>query len=297
MSAQQPPVSVVIPAYNAARYLPDALQSALTQEGVEVECIVVDDGSTDDTAEVVAQYPGVRYHRQDNAGVSAARNRGVALASAPLVAFLDADDAWLPRKLTTQLAQLTREPDLALAYCGMYLCDQDLRPLTPLSAPDADVALRNTLLLEPPVVSVAQTGLLRRAVFDEVGGFDERLSTSADADLVCRVALAHPIGGVDEPLVLYRQHAAQMHHDAAAMLRDMLLLHDKVFESPLATPELRCLRPRATANLQLTVALAARHNGAGPDALRHLALALRADPRRTVSRLGQLAAVRLLGRR
>lgn len=288
-----PWVSVVIPSYNASRFLADALRSVLSQEAARVECVVVDDGSTDDTEAVVKTFPEVRYVRQENAGVSAARNKGVALSSAPLLAFLDSDDAWLPGKLAAQLDLLSTHPELGLVYCGMHLCDEQLRPLKRVSAPGSREALRNTLLLEPPVVSVAQTGVIRREVFDDVGGFDERLSTSADADLVCRVALSHPVGGVDRPLVLYRQHSGQMHHNAAAMLHDMLLVHDKVFTSDRATSELRRLRPRATANLHLTAALAARHDGPGSEVLEHLSLAFRADPWRTVCRLGGLAAARV----
>ncbi len=289
----QPLVSVVVPAYNAARFLPDALRSALSQEHVRVECVVVDDGSTDDTPAVMAQFPAVRYHRQPNAGVSAARNQGVALSSGSFVAFLDADDAWLPGKLAAQLALFSQDPGLGLAYCGMHLCDEQLRPISRMPVPPPGAALRNTLLLEPPVVSMAQTGLMPREVFDRSGGFDERLSTSADADLVCRVALAHRVAGVDLPLVLYRQHAAQMHHDASAMLHDMTLVHEKVFGARDAPASLRRLRSRATANLHLTAALASRHTPPRTGALRHLRVALRADPARTVGQLSRLAVTRL----
>jgi len=100
------PVSVVIPAYNASRYLGPAIESVLAQTVAPAEVVVVDDGSTDDTAAVGARYPGVTVLTQANAGAGVARNHGVAATTAPLVAFLDADDLWLPNKLERQLEEL-----------------------------------------------------------------------------------------------------------------------------------------------------------------------------------------------
>lgn len=114
---KQPPlVSVIIPAYNSERYVGEAIRSVLAQTYPAVEVIVVDDGSTEGTAAVVKEFPGVRYDFQTNAGISAARNRGVALAGGEFYAFLDSDDIWVKEKLTLQMAALESNPGLGMVF-------------------------------------------------------------------------------------------------------------------------------------------------------------------------------------
>src|SRR5947207_1112090 len=127
-------VSVVIPAFNYARFLPAAIDSVLRQTFSDFEILVVDDGSTDDTPQVVASFTGprIRYIRQENAGLSAARNTGIRNARAPFVAFLDADDEWLPDFLATMLdAFETLGEDFAIVACGAERMDQAGRPRAP----------------------------------------------------------------------------------------------------------------------------------------------------------------------
>lgn len=244
-----PLVTAVIPVFNGARFVSQAIDSVLGQTYPDVECVVVDDGSTDDTPAVVAGFSNVVYVRQDNQGVAAARNRGAREAKGALLAFLDADDVWLPEKLEKQLALFAGPSTFGLVYCGMTLVDADLRVLGSLPAPSPDLGVRNTLLLEPPVVSVAQTGVIPCEVFSAIRGFDERLSTSADSDLVCRIGLRYTCACVPEPLAMYRTHADQMHLSPDAMRRDMELVYEKVFTDPDLPPELRKLEGRARANL------------------------------------------------
>lgn len=254
---RRPLVSAVIPVYNGERFVGDAIRSVLEQSYPSVECVVVDDGSTDSTETVVAGFGSqVRFVRQQNAGVAAARNRGIEASGGDHAAFLDADDVWIADKIERQMELLSRDPGLGLVCTGLRVVDTDLRPLSVMRPPSPEDALTNSLLLSPPVVSVAQTALIPRSVLERVGSFDERLSTSADTDLACRIAMSFPIGCIDEPLVLYRQHEEQMHHNADAMEHDMLIVYEKLLRpgSPYSS-----LRRRAHASLYLTLGLARLH--------------------------------------
>ena len=111
-----PRVSVLIPTYNCARFLSQAIDSVLAQTFQDFEILVVDDGSTDDTAQVVARYPRVRYIRREHCGVSASRNAAVAAATGEIVVFLDADDFWLPEKLEKQVTYLDENPNCMLIF-------------------------------------------------------------------------------------------------------------------------------------------------------------------------------------
>jgi glycosyltransferase involved in cell wall biosynthesis len=253
----KPLVSAIIPAFNAERYIRDAIESVLSQTYLHIECLVVDDGSTDGTRELVESFAEkVQYVLQENQGVSAARNHGVARATGELIAFLDADDAWLPSKIEKQVEEVT--PSIDLVYSGLYLTDECLHPFGEIKAPATTVALRNSVLLQPPVISIAQASLIRRRVFLEAGGFDELLSTSADTDLAIRIACSHQIAAVHEPLVFYRQHGEQMHRDWMAMERDMLRVYAKLFSSEKGREHhLLSVRRRAYGNLYATLSAAA----------------------------------------
>src|SRR5262245_54352300 len=125
-----PAVSVIIATYNYGRFLAGALVSALGQTFRDLEVLVIDDGSTDDTGEAVRPYladPRVRYHRTEHVGQSAAKDLGVRLARAPLVAFLDADDVWLPHKLERQVALFGADPGLGVVYTRRLLIDENGR--------------------------------------------------------------------------------------------------------------------------------------------------------------------------
>ena len=277
---EAPLVSAVIPVHNGEAFLSDAIESVLAQSYPRLECVVVDDGSTDGSADLVSSYDSIRLVRQAQRGVSIARNEGVRRSHGSLVAFLDADDAWLPEKIERQVAEL--RPSTQMIYTGMYVTDARLRRTRVIVAPEPRFALRNTLTLEPPVVSVAQTGLITRQAFEAVGGFDPGLSTSADADLVCRVMTKYEVGAVRAPLALYRQHGDQMHLDARAMERDMLAIFGRMFDD---RPDnvLNGYRRRAFGNLYATLAAGAVHDRALGDAARYLVRALRWHPGRTAA--------------
>ena len=281
-----PTVSVVVPAYNHARYLPEALDSVLAQTLAPQQVVVVDDGSTDATPEVLAAYAGrVTVLRQRNAGVSAARNAGIAHAEGDLVAFLDADDVWLPGKLERQVERFVREPGLGLVHCGVEEVDGDGRPLRRLlEGLEGDVADELLRFRRPVVLGGGSGVVLPRRVLDEIGGFDPALGTSADWDVFYRASRRHQIGFVPEVLLRYRLHGANMHGDVDAMRRDMLHAFDKAFAADDAHTQ--GLRRVAYGRLHLVLSGSYAHVGRLPAAARHAALALAYDPRTAARLLG-----------
>ncbi len=196
-----PLVSVIIPAYNSEKTLSRAIGSALEQNSIPLEIIVVDDGSTDGTADKVREYGGkVRLIQQENRGAGAARNRGVAEAAGEFIAFLDADDEYLPDRLCKGL-----EPLLANEKVGMTHCQCILH------YPDGNEEISGERFLRMqifrpermlnPLYQSTPSATLRKTVFLELGGFDENLKTREDHDLWLRVRERYEEVYVDEPLV------------------------------------------------------------------------------------------------
>jgi glycosyltransferase involved in cell wall biosynthesis len=276
----RPLVSAVIPVYNGARFVAEAVRSVLEQTYEPIECIVVDDGSTDDTAEIVRGLGGgVRLVQTPNGGVARARNRGVEHARGELLAFLDADDLWRPDKIERQVELLLERPEVGFVYTDLEEIDGAGRPRRYRRAPEPESALRNTVLMEGDVMNVTTSGLIRRTVFAAAGGFDERLSTSADSDLGCRIASSFPIARIPEPLACYRIHANQMHDDLGALEHDMAILHRKRFGTAWPGDGPR-LRRRAVTNLEYTLGLSHLHEGLYGRGARHLLRAVASDPPR-----------------
>ena len=185
-----PRVSVIIPAYNAAAFVHRAVDSVLAQSFQDIELIVVDDGSTDATVAVLANYGNqLRLAAQANSGPAAARNRGLREAAGELAAFLDADDWWEPGKLAAQVALLDEHPDLGFCSTATRVVDQSGRtvgdwPCQPQAGPMPDI-----LFLHGTAISGSTSGVLaRRELVLAVGGFDEGLRGFEDPDLWIRLA-------------------------------------------------------------------------------------------------------------
>ncbi len=215
-----PLVSVVVPAYQAEAYIGEALESALAQDHGRVEVVVVDDGSTDRTAEIASAYP-VRLLHQANRGPAAARNAGVALARGEFVTILDADDVWPADRLSRQVAHLRAHPEhgIVLGLTEIFL--------TPEQPPPAHWPATLTGRAIPAHPS---TMLARTEVFEIVGGFDEALRQCEDIDWLARVKDAGiRSGAIDHVVLHYRIHAANTSRDTIAN-RAMLLrvLRDSV---------------------------------------------------------------------
>jgi glycosyltransferase involved in cell wall biosynthesis len=205
-------VSVVIPAFNAERYLGPAIESVLTQTYSDLELVVVDDGSTDGTASVVeaCRDSRVRLLRQSNAGVGAARNRGLEATTGSWVGFLDADDMWFPAKLERQLTVFAAAPELRAVGCLMeYVSDSGGRlgvAGVPIGPREQHLVAEGRLNPFPP-----SAPLFRRAALTAVGGYDETLAASVpglveDLDVLSKVARSGPIWSVPTVLGAYRLH-------------------------------------------------------------------------------------------
>jgi glycosyltransferase involved in cell wall biosynthesis len=208
-SGPRPLVSVVIPTYDRAGLLPRALDSVLAQDYPEFEVLVVDDGSTDGTAGVVAGYgdPRIRYLRQDrNRGVAAARNRGLREARGDLIAFLDSDDEWLARKLSLQVALFAGgSRRLGLVYTGVESVAGPGGRTVELPAHRGD--LHAGMLLRNLIHGGGSNAMIRASVVATVGYFDETLPAIEDYDYWLRIARFYEIDFIDEPLIRYHDQA------------------------------------------------------------------------------------------
>lgn len=271
-------VSVIIPAYNQAQFLPAAIDGALHQTHAPLEVIVVDDGSTDDTQRVLFSYgERIRAVSQNNAGVAAARNAGIQLSQGDFLAFLDSDDVWLPRKLERQLACFGSDPKIGLAHCGFCDIDAEGNALEQhLDGMEGDVA-REMLLFRRPVILGGGSGVMvSRAAVEAVGNFDERLSTSADWDFYRRVAGRFKVAFVREVLLYYRLHGANMHRNVQAMEHDLLIGYAKAFEGEEARSD--ALYREAYGNLHMMLAGSYFAAGQKKEFLRHAGQSLRFAP-------------------
>lgn len=251
-----PLVSAIIPVYNGEKYVGEAIDSVLRQTYPRVECIVVDDGSRDATPDIARLYGDkVRLVQKQNGGVASARNAGARAANGQYLAFLDADDVWLAEKTDIQMRMFSADPKLGLVYSALQVVDEELNPIDVIQAPPAAVALRNSLLMELPVMATSNSAIVPASVFRDIGGYDERLSTSADTDFACRIACKYPVQGITTTLVLYRQHGAQMHLSADALWHDKNILYPKLFNGSNLPDDVRRLRRRAYGNLYSTLAI------------------------------------------
>jgi len=205
MKQSGPGISVVIPVYNAAKYLADAIGSVLQQTHPADEVIVVDDGSTDQTPEIAAAFADrVRYIRQPNSGVMTARNRGIQEAIHPWIAFLDADDAWFPCKLELQLQHLSQETTAAL-ICAGAVCFTDSPPTTPPEPLRSRVRRLTVSDLIQRNRIVTSTVLVDKSSLLQIGGFSQRYNHAEDWAVWLRLAARGlPILRVNQPLVAYR---------------------------------------------------------------------------------------------
>ncbi len=199
-----PRVSVIIPAYDRKAMLCEAVDSVLAQNYRDFELIVVDDGSSDGTADEVAAHYGarVRLLRQWNRGVASARNMGVRRCDGEYVAFLDSDDLWLPKKLATQVNFMQADPRRRICQTEEIWIRNGIRvnPKTKHRKPSGNIfrASLELCLVSPSAV------LMTRTLFEEVGGFDETFPVCEDYDLWLRIARDHDVGLAPEPLVLKR---------------------------------------------------------------------------------------------
>jgi len=280
MSDSEPLVSVVIPAYNAARTIRQTIDSALAQPLADLEVIVVDDGSTDDTAAVVDAIPDprVRLHRQANAGVAAARNAGIALARGTWVALLDSDDVWVAHKLQRQLELMARRPDTHASVAAAYFVDDDLTPRSLRHCLQPENLLLSYLRFQN-LPNAASSWVVRRSLLDQIGGFDTGLAILEDWEFSLRLArFANPLC-IDEPLSLYRVHPGNRSRDLDLHIQPGLLVLERLFADPTLPQDVRIHEREIYARFYTMLCGGALKVRRPLAVIRWGALALRTDPR------------------
>jgi glycosyltransferase involved in cell wall biosynthesis len=274
-----PTVSVVIPAYNHAAFLGQTIASALAQSWRDLEVIVVDDGSSDNTAEVAGQFGGsIRYFRQQNRGMAGCRNTAVRKASGEFIGFLDDDDLWTPEYLTTVIPVLQSNPGLAACHTGSQVIDGSGKLLPQTSSKTVPSDRMYDALIDGgffPPCSVT----VRRACLDTVGLFDEGLQGCADWDMWLRVSQRYGFAGIPAVLVYYRVHGGGLSSNIQHMFTDNLKAAAKHFGpnegDPRTWPE---SRRRAYAGAYFTAALGYFQRGEVMCGQDHLAEAWRLYP-------------------
>nr|WP_265593962.1 glycosyltransferase family 2 protein [Haloferula sp. BvORR071] len=309
----QPRVSVIVPAYNAEKWLPATLDSVCSQSLREIEILVVDDGSTDSTHEIAAAFaardPRVILIRQDNAGVGAARNRAIAAARGDYIAPLDADDLWYPEKLARQVDCMEAGGDaMGFAYCWSEKIDAAGRVVTGAFPSDSRGSVLADLLIRN-FVGNASVPIFRATALKECGAYltrDEQhgMQGCEDWELLLRIAEKYQVGLVAETLVMYRLAPGCMSMDARSMGESYECAMTQVRQrNPDLAPELF----RTSAANFYSYLVAKSCNAQDPSGcLWALGKALRADPMLIASRrmrrmglksLAELAIIKLRGLR
>jgi glycosyltransferase involved in cell wall biosynthesis len=210
-------VSIIIPVYNGEKYLAQALESVAAQDYAPLEVIVVDDGSTDGTAQIAQSRAGVRYTYQANQGSGSARNTGLAAATGDFIAFLDADDLWLPGKLHAQMEYLLEHPDVGFVLANM---ESFLEPGTTWPA-----GLNQAYYAQRPVAYLPSALVCRRRVFDKVGLFDAQFRTGEDSDWFFRARDAGvPMAVVPHVLIRRRIHSGNLTQQTRDVSANLLKL-------------------------------------------------------------------------
>ena len=228
-----PQVDVIIPAYNAARYLPTALESVVAQTFEDWRILLVDDGSTDDTGEVVAPFierlgDKLKYIRQANGGVSAARNCAIRHSSAQFLALLDADDLWLPYRLSESLKCFENAPQVGLAYGNIARIDQAGEVIETFKGRQRHGEGRVAPYIFMRKIQLpTSTITFRRACVDAVGGFDESLRVTEDRDLWLRIAFLYEVAACPAVTVHYRTSPGSLTADPDVMLNGQKMFIEK----------------------------------------------------------------------
>lgn len=245
-----PKVSIIIPAYNAMTYLPETIETVLSQTFTDFEVLVVNDGSTDRTVEWISQLTEARLRliSQSNQGLSRARNTGITSAQGEYVALLDADDLWESTKLEKQVRCLDENPEVGLVYTWTALADQNGKPTGRIVASHANGNVWQKLT-ETNIVACGSNPLIRRSCFETVGLFSTDLSSCEDRDMWLRIAKEYPFAVVKEPLVRYRQHRGNMSKNLQTMLEATRTVIERAFHS--APTELLHLRNRSYGSVNL----------------------------------------------
>ncbi len=223
-----PKVSVIIPTYNRAGLVTEAVDSVLKQTWTDFEIIVVDDGSSDESEDVLGRYGDrIRCFQTGHEGPSKARNFGAAQSSGPFLAFLDSDDVWEPNKLGIQMGFLAVHREIKMVCCGRYSLGHSRKRRSSVRGDRwGDLFL---MLFERSFVNTSSV-VLDRACFLEVGAFDETIRTAEDYDLWLRVARRFPMAYLDSPLVAIRKHPDELSKNKVELRRNAIRVVERHFD-------------------------------------------------------------------
>ena len=241
-------VSVIIPTYNRSKYIADAIQSVLNQTYKDIELIVIDDGSTDNTKNVLQLYiekKVVKYIYQKNAGPAAARNRGIKASRGELIAFLDSDDLWLTDKLEKQVAIMKKHHKAGLVYTNSKYVDANgvrilYRFPTSLELPCGKI-FKEIILGEAPLGT--SSILVRKECFEEVGLYREDLFWGEDREMHARISMKYDILGINEILCIVRRHSENISNNFSLKEPSAKRMIEGIFDNPLIKKHELYLRP------------------------------------------------------
>lgn len=253
-------VSVIIPAYNAMAFLPEALRSILNQTMPNFEVIIVNDGSKDNIVEWASRItdPRVKLISQDNQGVSQARNTGILNSRGTYIAFLDADDIWEPTKLEKQVKAFELNPKLGLVDTQVLMVDPQDNVLYQAGSSYAEGNVLR-LMLEENLVMCGSSPMIHRKCIEKVGLFDTDLQGSEDWNMWTRIALHYPFKVITEPLVRYRQHPMSASKDWKRMSIEATKSIERIFA--VVPSNLHWIKNRTHAHSNIYCAKLARLSG------------------------------------
>jgi len=259
MNAKPPRISVLIPSYNRANLLPDAIQSVLAQTRPDFEILLIDDGSTDNTREVVATFQDerIRYTYRDNGGISAALNTGLNLARGEYVCRLDSDDCWLPTILEKHTAILDEHPDYGVVYSKARAMTPDGKPKTQILGAPAHFPGNSfkSMLYGDFGCAIATT--VRMECYQRVNGYDENLKVNVDWDMWIRLARHYEFYFLDDVLANFRSHPGRS--TASSLFNDVVLSRltplDKAFSEPDLPEEILTVKPLAYRNAHMDIGM------------------------------------------
>lgn len=270
-------VSVIIPAYNCGKYLKEAVDSVLNQTYKNVEIIIIDDGSTDDTQKVAEEFSKkVIYHRQPHRGAASARNEGIKRASGDFIAFLDADDVWLKEKVARQVMYFEKNPEVGLVYTDLYRLDAGSNRIiskwSDVFPVKEGFVFRD--LIERNFIQTSAV-MIKKKVVDEIGFFDEEFKAYEDIDYWVRVAEKFKIGYIPEPLVIYRMFPESLSKKGLWMAEGRL----KVFKKHAHKIQDERWQKRVLADIYSEFMVAHYLNSNMKEARRYFYMAFSQDPK------------------
>lgn len=274
-----PKVSVVIPLYNGARYITKTVDSVLAQTFKDYEIVIADDGSTDGSSEILHGLYGnnIKYFKQDNSGISSARNMAIRESRGEFIALLDHDDMWFPDKLAKQMELFNKIPGLGLVYSNSFIIDgygARQGTLFDIEPPHSGYVFYD--LLRANFIPV-MTALIRKSVINETGLFNEQFRIVEDWDFFLRIAKIYEVGYIDEPLAEYRVHPSGFSKKRILMLKelneviDLYTGKEKVERKKLAEMGIY----RISAGYKVALAIAYINDGDKKNSMRILRNALR----------------------